>query len=78
MIEFNPFVGSFLESSCCGSSGGGGTTEDGSQANPFTQLNIKRVDASTFCLIKSNLENVVTRSQYISGVLTIDGVNTIL
>jgi hypothetical protein len=75
MITFNIFTGTF---DFVGSSSSGGSSEDGSDSNPFTQLNIKRAEDGFYYLIKSHLENVVTRSQYIDGVLTSDGVNTIL
>ena len=56
-----------------GSGGGSGISSD-----PFTELNIKIALPTFYYLIKSHLENVVTVSQVVDGVLTIDGVNTIL
>jgi len=54
---------------------GGGT---GTQSDPFSFLNIKRVRAGFYYLIKSDFESVVTRNQFIDGTLIIDGVNTVL
>lgn len=61
-----------------GVGGSGGSSEDGTAANPFTSLNVKRVPDGIFHKIKENYENVVTRIQVIEGVLIVDGVNTIL
>lgn len=60
------------------SGSGSGTTEDGTQTNPFTTLNVKKVPENKFHLIKENHENIVSRIQIIEGVLIVDGVNTIL
>jgi hypothetical protein len=57
---------------------GSGSLGDGSLLNPFTLLNIKNVRSGFYYKIGSDLESVVTREQTISGILIIDGVNTIL
>lgn len=57
---------------------GGSTEPDGSQSNPFVDLNVKRVPINIYHKIKENRQNVVTQTQFIDGVLIIDGVNTVL
>jgi len=51
---------------------------DGSISNPFTDLNVKRVPINIYHKIKENRQNVVTQTQFVDGVIIIDGVNTIL
>jgi hypothetical protein len=58
--------------------GAGSGSGSGTLLNPFTGLNFKKIAVSKYYLIKEDLENIVTRTQIIDGVLTIDGVNTIL
>ena len=74
-LKFNPLVHIGLERT---STSGAAVTEDGSITNPFTDLNVKKVPTGIYHLIKENRESVVTRTQTVDGVLTIDGVNTIL
>jgi hypothetical protein len=52
--------------------------EDGSISNPLTDLNVKRVPINIYHKIKENRQNIVTETQFVDGVLIIDGVNTIL
>ena len=50
----------------------------GTEADPFTDLNVKRVPINIYHKIKENRQNVVTKTQFVDGVIIIDGVNTIL
>lgn len=72
--KFNPFTGKldYFETSEAGS------VEDGTISNPYTSLNVKKVDDGIYHKIKNNLESVVTKYQVIDGILVVDGVNTIL
>jgi hypothetical protein len=51
---------------------------DGTQDNPFVDLNVKRIPINVYHKIKENRQNIVTETQFIDGVLIIDGVNTVL
>lgn len=74
-LKFNPFTGTFdfVSSTSAGSGTGVGTLSD-----PYVLLNVKNVPDGKYHLIGENLESVVTENQTVTGVLIVDGVNTIL
>ncbi len=80
LVEAQAMPPDIVEVSSGGMQGAKGDSDNGTgtELDPYVLLNVKKVAANKFHLIKENLESVVTSSQIIDGVLIVEGVNTIL